>query len=80
MPTQQKILHVIIISLINAKYYCGMMVGIHSVGAGVGECQSEESFVCFSAKPTQRACAWDFLWDRKKTRKGKVPEQWTDRI
>ena len=42
------------------------------MGVGVGEHQSEDSFVCFGAKPTQRACAQDFLRDRKKTRKGKV--------
>ena len=48
------------------------MLGIHSVGVGVGECQSEDSFVCFGTKPTQRVCARDFLCDRKKTRKSKV--------
>ena len=49
------------------------MVSLRCVG--VGECQSEDSFVCFAAKPAQRACTRDFLRDRKKTRKGKVPEQ-----
>ena len=39
---------------------------------------SQESFVCFGAKPTQRACARDFLRDRKKTREGKVPWQSTE--
>ena len=29
-----------------------MMVGIRSVD--VGECQSEDSFVCFGTKPTQK--------------------------
>ena len=33
---------------------------------GVGECQSVDSFVFFGAKLTQRACARDFLRDRKK--------------
>ena len=36
--------------------YCSMcdtMLGIRCVG----ECQSEDPFVCFGAKPTQRACA-----------------------
>ena len=54
---------------------CGTMVGIRSVGVGVDERQSEDSFICFSAKLTQRACARDFQRDQKKTRKGKVPEQ-----
>ena len=47
---------------------CGTIVGIRSVG--VGERQLEDSFVGFGAKPTQRACARDFLRVRKKTRKG----------
>ena len=38
---------------------CGTMMGIHSVG--VGERQSLDSFVCFCAKPTQRACARGLL-------------------
>ena len=28
-------------------------------------CQSENPFVCFGAKPSQRACAWDLPRDRK---------------
>ena len=44
----------------------------------VRECQSEDSFVCFGAKPTQRDSARDFLRDLKKTRKGKVPEKSTE--
>ena len=51
---------------------CGAFV---FVGVSVDKCQSEDSFVCFGVKPAQRACARDFLRDRKKTRKGKVPEQ-----
>ena len=47
-----------------------------SMGVGLG--QSEDSFVCFDVKPTQRACARDFLRDRKKTKKGKVSEQSTE--
>ena len=31
-------------------------------------CQSKDPFVCFGAKPTQRACARDLPRDRKKTR------------
>ena len=54
-------------------FICGTMVSIRSVG--VGEYQSEDSFVCFGAKPTQRTCARDFQQDRKKTRKGKLPEK-----
>ena len=46
-----------------------------SVGVGMCECQSEDSFVCFDAKPTLRACARDFLRDRRKTRKVKVTGQ-----
>ena len=48
------------------------------VVVGVGECQSEDSFVCFGAKPSQRAGARDLLRDRKKTIKGKVPGQSTE--
>ena len=58
------------------RQYCGTMLGIHCVS--VGECQSEDFFVCFGAKPTQTAYARDFLQDRQKTRKGKVPEQSTE--
>ena len=54
------------------------MVGIRSVGVGVGEHQSEDSFVYFGEKPTERACTRDFLRDRKKTRKDKDPEQPTN--
>ena len=42
---------------------CDTMLGICCVG--VCECQSENSFVCFGAKPTQRACARDLPWDQK---------------
>ena len=38
------------------------------VSVGVGECQSEDPFVCFGAKPTQRACLRDFPCNRKRTR------------
>ena len=48
------------------------------VSVGVGECQSEDSLVCFGAKPTQRACTWDFQRDQKKMREGKVPGQPTE--
>ena len=51
------------------RTWCGTMASIHSVGVGVSERQSEDSFVCFVAKPTQRACVRDFLRDRKKTMK-----------
>ena len=47
---------------------CGTMEGIHSVGVCVGEHQSEDSFVSFSAKPTERPCAWDFLRWRGRAR------------
>ena len=46
-----------------------------SLDVGVSECQSEDSFICFGAKPTQRACVRDFSHDWKKTREGKVPER-----
>ena len=49
------------------------MLGIRSVGVEV--CQSEDSFVCFGAKPTQRACVRDFLRDQKKTKRGPRAEQ-----
>ena len=42
---------------------------------GVGKSQSEDSFVSFGAKPTQRACARDFPRDRKRTRKGRSQSQ-----
>ena len=45
------------------------MLGIRCVG--VYGCQSEDPFVYFRAKPTQRACAWDVPRDRKRTRKWK---------
>ena len=35
---------------------CGTMLGIRCVGVGVGEFQSEDPFVCFGMKLTQRAC------------------------
>ena len=41
----------------------------------VGECQSEEHFICLSTKTTQRACARGVTQDRKRTRESKVPEQ-----
>ena len=56
-------------------YYCGTMVDIRSMGVGVGEHLSEDSFVRFGAKPTQRACAQDILWNWKKTRKYRIPEK-----
>ena len=46
----------------------------------MGERQPEDSFVCFGAKPTQKACARDFLRNRKKTRKGEVPGQSTEGV
>ena len=45
------------------------------VYVGVGMCQSEDPFVCFGAKPTQRSCARDYLWDRRRTRESSVQEQ-----
>ena len=54
------------------------MGALVSVGMGVSECQSEDSFVCFGAKPTQRSYARDFPQNRKKTKEGKVPEQSTE--
>ena len=56
----------------------GMAQWVAFACVGVGECQSEDSFVCFGTKPTQRACAQDLLQDWKKTREGKVPEQSTE--
>ena len=49
-----------------------------SVGVGISECQSEDSFIRFGAKATQTACSRDFLRDWKKTRKGNVPGQSTE--
>ena len=46
---------------------CDKMGGIRFCGCGCGYgCQSEEHFVCFGAKPIQRAWARDFPRDRKK--------------
>ena len=45
------------------------------VGVGVSECRSEDSFVRFGVKPTQKAAARAFLQDRKKTGENKVPGQ-----
>ena len=47
------------------------MLGIHFCGCGWVPVR----YLCFGAKLAQRACARDLLRDRKKTRKGKVPEQ-----
>ena len=54
--------------------WCGAFV---LVGMGVGECQSEDSFVYFGVKPTQ-GLVQDFLWDWEKMRKGKIPGQSTE--
>ena len=50
------------------------MLGIRFVCEGVGECQSEDPFVCSGAKPPQRACARDLPRDQERTRDGKVQE------
>ena len=42
---------------------CSTMLGIRCVG--MCGCQSGYPFFCFSAKPTQRACARDLPLDRK---------------
>ena len=73
-PTRRTI-HVPYTKLMQYNANSDTMVGIHSENVGVEERQSEDSFVCFGAKPTRRACARDFLRDQKKTRKSKVPEQ-----
>ena len=41
----------------------------------VGECQLKDHFFRFGTKPTQRACARDFLRDWKKMWEGKDPGQ-----
>ena len=56
----------------------GTMGVFVSVGVGISECQSEDSFIRFGAKATQTACSRDFLQDWKKTRKGNVPGQSTE--
>ena len=56
------------------QYYTrDTMLGIRCVD--VGKCQSEDSFVYFGAKPTQRDCARDFPRDRKRTREGRSQSQ-----
>ena len=50
------------------------MGGIRFCWYGYG-CQLENPFVCFGAKPTQRACAGDFPRDRKRTREGRFQGQ-----
>ena len=52
--------------MLNVFHICDTMFGIRCLG--VGECQSEDPFVCFGAKPTQRACAQDTPRDQEKTR------------
>ena len=50
----------------------------HDMGiccVGVGKCQSEDSFVCFGVKPTQRAYARDLLRGRNRTREGRSPTE-----
>ena len=49
------------------------MDGIRFCGCG---CQTENLFVCFGAKPTQRACARDLPRDRKKMGEGRSRRQW----
>ena len=44
------------------------MGGIPFCGCG---CQSEDPFVCFGVKPSQRACMQDLPQDRKRTREGR---------
>ena len=39
---------------------------------GVDLYHSEDPFVCFGAKPTQRACTRDYPRDQKRAREGKV--------
>ena len=51
---------------------CDTMGGIRFCGCG---CQSENPFVCFGAKPTQRACARDLPRDRKMTWEGRSQRQ-----
>ena len=46
---------------------CNTVLGIRCVG--VGKCQSEYSFVCFGAKPTQKAYAQNFPPEEDKGRK-----------
>ena len=58
-----------VLSFLSCRYIYDTVLGIRCVG--VGECQSEDPFVCFGVKPTQRACARDLPLDRKKTRKGR---------
>ena len=41
----------------------------------MGECQSEDPFVCFGTKPTQRAGTRDLPWDQKKTKEGRSQSQ-----
>ena len=48
------------------------MGGIRFCGCG---CQSEDPFVCFGMKPTQRDCKRDFPQDRKRIREGRSQEQ-----
>ena len=49
---------------------CDTMGGTCFYERGCG-CQSEDPFVCFDAKPTQRAYARDFQRGRKRTREGR---------
>ena len=71
-----KLFWILIIPLFRVKSnICDTMGGIHFCGCGY---QSENPFVCFGAKPTQRACARDLPRDRKKTRKGRSQRRGKD--
>ena len=53
---------------------CDTMGGIRFCGCGYG-CQSEDPFVCFSVKSTQRTWARDFHRDRKRAMEGRSQSQ-----
>ena len=50
-------------------YIYDTMLGIRCLGAG--GCQSEDPFVCFGTKPTERACVRDLPRDQKQTMEGR---------
>ena len=62
-----------------SKYYLDTMGGIHFSVCG---CQSENHFICFGAKPTQRPCARDIPRDRmwvKEERSERRQKKWVSR-
>ena len=58
-----------VLTVVNSNWCtCDTMGGIRFCGC---KCLSEDPFVCFGTKPTQRACTQDFPRDWKRTKEGR---------